>query len=167
MIRVTSKYEVPRTAIFDDQGRDCCCGLLALVNVLRTGDSNNFLHWLMKPAQVALNLGTPPGSPTRSSSEFEQVQYPVSHHSGNSWAQHEQLPLHYMANEDTTRRRVRGIDGGEGKLGGFHSEAYQSHSPFDDQGKDVYSKSGPYRTPLTGGRPRKTYTPPPTNLVRY
>ena len=110
---------------------------------------------MQRPSQVALNIGySPPESPTRTSSDFEQVGYPPSHWS----SQHEEeLPLHYMS-EETARRRVRP----GGTTGAENSKKVESN--FDD-GKDVYNKMRTIRGPTLGGRPQKPPPPPATNLV--
>lgn len=118
----------------------------------------------MKSDQVALNLGTPPGSPPRTSSEFEEVAYPQPSPPSH-WAatkQDAELPLHYMS-EESARRRVRGQVGTEY---GDHAEAHELEPLNDDEGKDVYNKIGATRPATYGGRPRKPVHPPPSSLVR-
>lgn len=113
----------------------------------------------MRPSEVALNLGTPPGSPTRTSSEFEEVNYPSSHWS--SQQQEEELPLHYMT-EETARRRIKaGAAASNVTDGNFGGPGYG----YDDEGKDVYNKMKPVKGPTLGGRPQRPAPPPATNLV--
>lgn len=112
----------------------------------------------MRPSQVALNLGTPPGSPPRTSSDFEEVNYPSSSHWSSS--QHEEeLPLHYMS-EEKARRRLRPGAASNGV------DVFETDPLYDDEGKDVYNKMRPVKGPTLGGRPRRPSPPPATNLVR-
>ena len=113
----------------------------------------------MKPAQVALNLGTPPETP-RTSSEIEEVSHPSSHWSA---AHHDgELPLHYMSTDDKARRRVRL---GGGALNGNSVEAHELEPLYDDEGKDVYNKMNAMRGASFGGRPRRPVHPPPSSIV--
>ena len=111
----------------------------------------------MRPSEVALNLGTPPGSPTRTSSEFEEVAYPSNHWS--SQQQEEELPLHYMT-EETARRRFKAGAGAGNGADGTRPGYY-----YDDEGKDVYNKMKSIKGPTLGGRPQRPAPPPATNLV--
>src|ERR1700744_818843 len=89
-------------------------------------------------------------SSPRSSSEFEEVNYPPSF---NDPFQGEELPLHYM--EDRARRRIKG-PGGVGLV--VHPSSYA-----DDDGKNVYTKiRSDGRHPIVHSR---RYPPPPTNIV--
>ena len=111
----------------------------------------------MRPSQVALNLGTPPGSPTRTSSDFEELSYPSSSH----WSsQHEELPMHYLS-EDTARRRVKGAAEGNSP------EETKVEPEYNDEGKDVYNKMRVVKGPTLGGRPQKPPPPPATSLVGF
>lgn len=109
----------------------------------------------MRPSQLALNLGTPPGSPTRTSSDFEEVSYPSSH-----WSSHneEELPMHYLS-EDTARRR------GKGAAAGNSVDEAKAEPDYNDEGKDVYNKIRVVRGPTLGGRPQKPPSPPASSLV--
>lgn len=110
----------------------------------------------MRPPQVALNLGTPPGSPPRTSSEFEEVPYPSSHWSSSQ--PEEELPLHYMT-EETARRRVKGPPAGNG------ADDMKVEPMYSDEGKDVYSKMKPLKGPTLGGRLQRPAPAPATSLV--
>jgi len=106
----------------------------------------------MRPPQVAIDFGTPPGSPSRTSSDdFERVPYPPDHHKSQ---QVEELPLHYM-NEDKARRRGV-VRGGPEPTG---------HEVYDDDGKDVYAKLRPFKGRAGSGRLRRAPPPPPTTIV--
>lgn len=111
----------------------------------------------MKPPQVAIDFGSPSDSHSVSSDEFEQVSYPPDHYLVQQQTQ--DLPLHYMT-EETARRRV--VRGGEPLLGhdGGVAELY------DDEGKDVYSKSRSGKGRVSSGRQRQPPPPPPTTVVR-
>jgi dolichyl-phosphate-mannose-protein mannosyltransferase len=107
----------------------------------------------MRPPQVAIDFGTPPGSPSRTSSDdFERVPYPPEHYKSQ---QEEDLPLHYMG-EDKARRR--GVARTAGESSG-HEEYY------DDDGKDVYAKVRPLKSRVGSGRPRRVPPPPPATIV--
>ena len=117
----------------------------------------------MRPQGVVLELGTPPGSPPRTSSDFEEISYPPSYHSTrrSTVRQEEELPLHYM-NEDKARRRVvRGPGGTISPVG--DTQPY----PDDDEGKDVLSKARfvKHSVPVGSGRMRHTHPPPATSIV--
>jgi dolichyl-phosphate-mannose-protein mannosyltransferase len=107
----------------------------------------------MKPPQIAIDFGTPPGSPTRTSDDFERVPYPPEHHKSQLA---EELPLHYM-NEDKARRRAVG-------RGGVEVDGQKDY--YDDDGKDVYAKLRPGKGHLGSGRLRRAPLPPPTTIVR-
>jgi dolichyl-phosphate-mannose-protein mannosyltransferase len=122
----------------------------------------------MRPPEVALELGTPPGSPHRTSSDFEEIPYPSDH-----WATippassvaTEELPLHYIMSEDKARRRVvRGPLESAG-FGDHILEKYTSDE-YDDEGKDVYTKMKPVRDRVGSGRLRHAPPPPVTSIVR-
>lgn len=113
------------------------------------------LDELMRPSQLALNLGTPPGSPTRTSSDFEEVSYPSSHWSSHNEAE---LPMHYLS-EDTARRR-----GKSAAVGNSVDEA-KAEPDYSDEGKDVYNKVRVVRGPTLGGRPQRPPPPPASSLV--
>ena len=119
-----------------------------------------------KPSEIALELGSPPGSPSRISEEFEQVPYPINTTSVDTtsyWGPprnvvEEELPLHYM-NEDKARRRVRPGAGSSQEGGGRHFDA-----DYNDDGKELYhDKLRPANIPRIGRSIRRA--PPPTNLV--
>jgi len=115
----------------------------------------------MRPSEISLDLGTPPGSPTRTSSDFEEIPYPSHHWSASH--REEDLPLHYM-NEEKPRRRVpRGPGSAVGHKGG-ETEEYE----LDDR-KDVYAKANAtnYGHPLGSGRVRQYVPPPPTSIVCF
>ena len=108
----------------------------------------------MKPPQVAIDFGTPAGSPRASSDDFERVPYPPDHYKSQ---QEEELPLHYMG-EDKARRR------GVGRVGSaVESSGHEEY--FDDDGKDVYAKLRPLKGRVGSGRPRRGPPPPPTSIV--
>jgi len=110
----------------------------------------------MRPPQVAIDFGTPPASPNRTSSDdFERVPYPPDHYKSQ---QPEELPLHYM-NEDKARRRGPGVAVKSGPESSGHEEYY------DDDGKDVYAKMRPTTGRMGSGRLRRLPPPPPTNIV--
>lgn len=114
----------------------------------------------MKPAQVTVNVGTPPGSPERTSSEFEEVNYPPP-----DWAStphHDELPLHYMT-EDKARRRV--AKGPGGREVGRGAGEWDSDEKYSDDGKGMYSKSKMLNPSLGTGRQRQVHQPPPTTIV--
>ena len=114
----------------------------------------------MRPPGVVLDIETTSGSPPRTSSDFEEISYPLNH-----WAtahQEEELPLHYM-NEDKARRR---ITRGPGSAVGHGGDKYAYE---DDEGKDVYSKAraGRHGVPAGSGRIRHAPPPPATSIVRF
>ena len=117
---------------------------------------------MQRPSQVALNLGySPPASPTRTSSEYEEVNYPDNIYQTSHWSsqQEEELPLHYMT-EETARRRVKA-----GSAGSNGADDLKHEYDYMDEGKDVYSKMKPMKGPTLGGRLQRPPPPPPTNLV--
>lgn len=118
-----------------------------------------------RPSQVALNLGySPPGSPTRTSSEYEEVNYPENNYASQQphWSsqQEEELPLHYMNEETAARRRVRA-----GGAAGNGMDDLKPEISYGDEGKDVYNKMRPMKGPTLGGRPQRPAPPPATSLV--
>lgn len=131
----------------------------------------------MKRSDITLNFGSPPGSP-RTSSDFEEVNYPHSRTDSNSpdislsWTavprREEELPLHYM-NEESARRRVVRPQGGSGSYA-EHYDTPNKHeggyAEYDDGGKDVYSKMKAARGPVGSGRIHRPPPPPPTTIVR-
>ena len=123
----------------------------------------------MTPPQVEINFGTPPGTTPRTSSDFEEISYPLQHSQPHLWAtattQHEELlPLHYMADDTSARRRIAR---GPGSSGGFMSEDEQEkQARYDEEGKDVYSKQRLATGRVNSGRIHKPYSPPPTSIVR-
>ncbi|CAL1705382.1 unnamed protein product [Somion occarium] len=130
----------------------------------------------MKPADVALNFGTPSGSP-RTSSDFEELNYP-HHHTATSnsptgslgWTavprREEELPLPHYMSEDTARRRVPrapAVDGGETFVAQDEKHP-MDYDVYDDGGKDVYAKMKAARGPVGSGRLRRPPAPPPTTV---
>ncbi|KAG1782405.1 glycosyltransferase family 39 protein [Suillus placidus] len=123
----------------------------------------------MRPPQVQIDFGTPPGTPPRTSSDFEEIPYPATHPSYNKTAQsykHEELlPLHHMNEDTSTRRRVAR---GPGSSGGFMSgDEHESEMHYDDDGKDVYSKLRPTRSRVGSGRVHRPPPPPPTSISEF
>ena len=133
----------------------------------------------MKPADVAINLGTPQGSP-RTSSDFEEVHYPHQHTSAASisstgslgWTtvprREEELPLPHYMSEDTARRRVPrapAVGDGSGTYAVHDEKQALSYDAYDDGGKDVYAKMKAARGPVGSGRVRRPPPPPPTSIV--
>ena len=118
---------------------------------------------LMRPQGVVLELGTPPGSPTRTSSDFEEISYPPSYHSTRrpTARQEEELPLHYMTEDKARRRVVRGPGGTVSPM----SDTY----PYadDDEGKDIMSKARfvKHGVPVGSGRMRHAPPPPAVSIV--
>ncbi|KAG1863599.1 glycosyltransferase family 39 protein [Suillus subalutaceus] len=125
----------------------------------------------MRPPQVQIDFGTPPGTPLRTSSEFEEIPYPVTHPSYSktspNYKHEESLPLHHMNEDTSTRRRVAR---GPGSSGGFMSgDEHESEMHFDDDddGKDVYSKLRPARSRVSSGRIHRPPPPPPTSISEF
>ncbi|KAH7906103.1 glycosyltransferase family 39 protein [Hygrophoropsis aurantiaca] len=119
----------------------------------------------MRPSQVEIDFGTPPGTPPRISSDFEEIPYPSDHWTATNPKQEEFLPLHYMAEDTSTRRRVAR---GPGSPGGFmHNDEHQADINYDDEGKDVYSKLRPAKGRVSSGRIHKPYPPPPTSISEF
>jgi dolichyl-phosphate-mannose-protein mannosyltransferase len=122
----------------------------------------------MRPSQVQIDFGSPPGTPIRTSSEFEEIPYPATHPSYSKTSQNykhvESLPLHHMNEDTSTRRRVAR---GPGSSGGFMSgDEQESEMHYDDDGKDVYSKLKPAMSRVSSGRVHRHPPPPPTSIVR-
>ncbi|KAI0950000.1 hypothetical protein AcV7_008603 [Taiwanofungus camphoratus] len=121
----------------------------------------------MKPSQITLNIGTPPEGSPRTSSDFEEIQYPTT---DSSWTlpsrREEELPLHYM-NEETARRRVTRVPGGNGSYGVQAEDSNTGYGVYDDEGKEVYSKMRDLRSPPGSGRPRRPPPPPPTTVGEF
>ena len=121
-----------------------------------------------EPAEVHLNFGTTPPDSPRTSSEFEEIQYPhTTASSTNSlgWTlpprREEELPLYNMS-EETARRRVPHATSGSGS----YPPAYvEGPDEYDDEGKDVYAKMRASKMPLSSGRPRRPPPPPATTIV--
>ncbi len=119
-------------------------------------------------AEVHLNFGsTPPDSP-RTSSDFEEIQYPhtlSTSTNSSSWSapprREEELPLHYM-NEEKARRRVPRAPGSNGMYAGH----VEGPDEYDNEGKDVYAKMRASKMPPSSGRPRRPPPPPATTIVR-
>jgi dolichyl-phosphate-mannose-protein mannosyltransferase len=111
----------------------------------------------MQPPQIAIDFGTPPTTPPRTSSdEFERVPYPPDHSKSQ---QQEELPLHYMS-EDKARRRVGG-------RGGAQLSGREEYYDYDDDGKDVYAKLKSTKGTVGSGRPRRGPPPPPTTIREF
>lgn len=117
----------------------------------------------MKPHQIAITVDSPPTTPPRTSSDFEEINYPS--HSSASWSasrRDEELPLHYMTEDTAARRRVPRGPGAAVDAG----YAQQNNWEYDDEGKDVYAKAGPAK--FSSGRvARRAPPPPPTTFVRF
>lgn len=115
-----------------------------------------------KPSEVALELGTPPGSPSRTSEEFEQVPYPTNTSTEAHWGPprnlvEEELPLHYMDGDKPTRRRVRPNIAVSQESGRKHEAEY-------DDDKELYHvKLRPVHIPRVGRSMHRNL--PPANLV--
>ncbi|KAL0580607.1 Dolichyl-phosphate-mannose--protein mannosyltransferase 2 [Marasmius crinis-equi] len=134
----------------------------------------------MKPAAVTLEFGGD-SSPTRTSSDFEEIHYPTSHPSSHNHHHHSQeleLPTYYM--EETARRRTKAAtSNGAGSSGYDEKSDYSAaqhdkqHELYDDEGKDVYSKMRlppgvmMNRNRMGSGRVRQMHTPPPTSLREF
>lgn len=121
----------------------------------------------MKPPQaVEINFGTPPGTPQRT---LDEISYPFQHTQPHPWAtsttQYEEtLPLHYMGEDTSARRRIARGPGGTG--GFMNGDQLESETRYDDEGKDVYSKQKLATGRVNSGRIHKPYSPPPTSIVR-
>ncbi|KAI0320711.1 glycosyltransferase family 39 protein [Amylostereum chailletii] len=119
----------------------------------------------MKPSEIAITIDSLPPSPTRTSSDYEKIDYPS--HSAPDWAarrREEELPLHYMT-EETARRRVTRGPGSSAMGGELESEKNWEE---DDQGKDVYSKAGASSRYGGSGRVmRRAMPPPPTSIKEF
>lgn len=117
-----------------------------------------------KSSEVALELGTPPGSPSRTSDEFEQVPYPANTTSTEThWGPprnvvEEELPLHYMEG-DRARRRVRPGAGVQ-----HEDEGRRYDTEYDDDKGLYHDKLRPVNIPRMGRSVQRHL--PPTNLVR-
>jgi len=121
----------------------------------------------MRPPQVQIDFGSPPGTPSRISSDFEEIHYPASYSSYSDttekYKHEESLPLHYMNEDISTRRRVAR---GPGSSGGFMSgDEHESEMHYDDEGKDVYSKLRLAKGRVSSGRIHRPPPPPPTSIV--
>ncbi|KAI1788358.1 glycosyltransferase family 39 protein [Ganoderma leucocontextum] len=127
------------------------------------------------PGQVTLDLGLPFEDGARSDSDFEEIPHPASH--DGYWTQHppahappreEELPLHYM-NQENARRRVTRGPGGDGESGFSQLSEKEGLDYYsnDDEGKDVYSKMKTAKGPISSGRPRRPPPPPPTTVREF
>lgn len=118
----------------------------------------------MRPGQVQIDFGSPPEHTPRTSSDFEEISYPTHFTPPPSHSRHqESLPLHYMAEDSSARRRIAK---GPGSSGGFMSgNDYDGDKQNDDEGKDVHSKLRPGVGRVSSGRVHKPYPPPPTSIV--
>lgn len=115
----------------------------------------------MKPHQIAITVDSPPTTPPRTSSDFEEINYPS--HSSASWSasrRDEELPLHYMTEDTAARRRVPRGPGAAVDAG----YAQQNNWEYDDEGKDVYAKAGPAK--FSSGRVARRAPPPPPTTFR-
>jgi dolichyl-phosphate-mannose-protein mannosyltransferase len=125
----------------------------------------------MKPPAVAVDFGGT--SDTSSTSDYEEVSYPLDYnHNHNHQHHHQQgpgLPLPYTMSEEKARRRVRhnGLDGSNGD---DYAYAEKDHAQVplydDDEGKDVYNKPRPMVNRVSSGRMPTPHMPPPTSIVR-
>ncbi|KAF8584112.1 glycosyltransferase family 39 protein [Ramaria rubella] len=118
-----------------------------------------------KPREVTLELGTPPGSPLRTSEEFEQVQYPANTTSTEThWDPprdivEEELPLHYM-NEEKARRRVR-----PNASAAYENGARHYDGDYVDDKELYHDKLRTVNIPRIVRGLRRN--PPPTNLTEF
>lgn len=117
-----------------------------------------------KSSEVALELGTPPDSPLRTSEEFEQVPYPTNTSSTEGhWGPprnlvEEELPLHYMNEDKAARRRVRP------NMGVLHESGSRKYeAEYDDEKELYHDKLRPVHIPRIGRSMHRNL--PPTNLV--
>ncbi|KAI0063415.1 glycosyltransferase family 39 protein [Artomyces pyxidatus] len=120
----------------------------------------------MKPSEIAITIDSPPASPTRTSSDFEEINYPPQHHSYTVHRierQPEELPLHYMAEDTSARRRVTRAPGHAADSGVQHGE---QEWEYDDEGKDAYAKPGGAPKFGGGGRVARRAPPPPPTSIR-
>ncbi|KIM58534.1 glycosyltransferase family 39 protein [Scleroderma citrinum Foug A] len=124
----------------------------------------------MRPGQVQIDFGPPPDHTPRTSSDFEEISYPTQFTPSQPHVSHsrlqESLPLHYMSEDTSARRRVAK---GPGSSGGFMSgNDYDGDTQNDDEGKDVYSKLRPgIGGRVTSGRIHRPYPPPPTSISEF
>ncbi|OCH88812.1 glycosyltransferase family 39 protein [Obba rivulosa] len=124
----------------------------------------------MRPPEIALNLGTPPEVSPRTSSDFEEVQYPAAESLSRTAPprREEELPLHYSyMNEEKARRRVPRGPGAAGTYADPLDDQGMDYGPYDDEGKDVYSKMKANKSALGSGRIRRPPPPPPTSLREF
>jgi dolichyl-phosphate-mannose-protein mannosyltransferase len=117
----------------------------------------------MRPPAITVDFGAPDSdTPTRSSSEFEEISYPPNHNWSASHNE-EELPLHYMTEEKARRRVVRG----PGTAGVFGSATDGVYGDYDDEGKDVYNKPRHVQNRIGSGRLPQPLSPPPTTIVSF
>ena len=122
----------------------------------------------MRPGQVQIDFGPPPDHTPRTSSDFEEISYPTQSTPPQPHVSHSQnqesLPLHYMSEDTSARRRV---PKGPGSSGGFMSgNDYDGDTQNDNKGKDVYSKLCPgVGGHVSSGRIHRPYLPPLTSIV--
>ncbi|EPS95451.1 hypothetical protein FOMPIDRAFT_71065 [Fomitopsis schrenkii] len=122
----------------------------------------------MRPSQVVIHVGTPPEQSPRSSSDFEEISYPIQQ--SPSWARsarEEELPLHYMSEETARRRVLRGPSGNGTQPEPSKAVSEKEYEIYDDEGKDVYAKMKDMRSPLGSGRLRRPPPPPPTTVSEF
>ncbi|KAK7455307.1 Dolichyl-phosphate-mannose--protein mannosyltransferase 2 [Stygiomarasmius scandens] len=108
----------------------------------------------MQPSAVAVDFGGDI-SPTRTSSDFEEINYPSHHDSG--------LPSYYM--EDKARRRTKGgvtVNGSEEEK----VPLVPQNQYYDDEGKDVYNKRPP-KGRVGSGRMWQAPPPRPASLQEF
>ncbi|KIJ44250.1 glycosyltransferase family 39 protein [Sphaerobolus stellatus SS14] len=118
-----------------------------------------------KPADIALDLGTPPGS-GRTSEEYEQVAYPAHSTANESFwgpprqqAAEEELPLHYM-NDERARRRVK-----PGAPTSRENGDQQYEEAYHDEKGLLGDKARPVHIPRVSKNIRRN--PPATNPTEF
>ncbi|KAF7793201.1 hypothetical protein EIP86_004310 [Pleurotus ostreatoroseus] len=122
-------------------------------------------------AEIHLNFGTTPPDSPRTSSDFEEIQYPhttssTAHHNA-AWTapshREEDLPLYSSMNEEKARRRVPRASAGSAAFSAY----VDGPDEYDDEGKDVYAKMRASKMPLGSGRPRRPPPPPATTIGEF
>ena len=117
----------------------------------------------MRPPAVTVDFGAP-DSDTRSSSDFEEISYPLNHN-WPAYHNEEELPLHYMSEEKARRRTARG-PGSAQDFGSPANDGYVYDGYDDDEGKGVYTKARQVQPRLGSGRLPTPLAPPATTIVR-